>query len=890
MSHKGIYIGTNARTRLKRGVNKLGDAVRVTLGAKGRNVVIETSLGEPQLTKDGVTVAHNIILKDPVERMGAEMLKKAAHKVVKKAGDGPQPLYSKILTPNGFVNMRDVKPGMSILGSNNTTQQVLEVFPKGQKEIVKIEFSSQQIVECCEDHLFTVRTNYGKEKTLTVKEMFKNFKTIKNNGDSKFKYFVKTEPIEFKQIDVPIDPYLIGVLLGDGSLTGTGSIEISLGKKKEHIINKLVLPEGISLNVTYVDSKNYFRIKLNGKTKDGKSMLDLLKDLNLNVGSNTKFIPPVYLGNSLSNRKKLLQGLIDTDGYINKRGLIEFTTISKQLANDFWQLMLSLGKSVKIDIHSRKNDINSYSDTPIYRLYERKGYKYGHKIVNIEYTGENTEMKCIKVSNSDNLYITDNFIFTHNTTSTTVIAQRMVNLLDEALRKDPTLNPVDLKNCIERLSNNYVKWVKDYSKKIDINSNDLNKVAIVSANNDTELGNLIADTFKKVGKEGIILVEDSQTHHTYSSLIEGVQYDRGYVSSQFITDESNKTCILEDVYVLISEKKITRLEEIKDNILMPLFEENGSLLIICEDIEPQVLAPLILNKKQAGFKICVVKTPSYGEHRFKLLEDMSIMTNGPLVSVNNGITCADLSLEDLGKAKKVIVTEETFTLIDAEGFVTNKEMINNRIISIKGDIENSISEFEKEQMEQRLAKLAAKVANLYVGGYTELEVKEKKDRVDDAIRAVQCALTGGIVPGGGMAYFDFTTSYGLMQPVEKHLYVADTILKESLQEPFKRILLNAGYKPMDIINVNNSLFKALCEKNNVFNVISGKVENGYDSGIIDPTIVAIEVVTNAVSVALSILMAECVIVDETNVYDEYKDRNREHEAHPFYKKPETHNS
>lgn len=565
MSHKGIYIGNIARTKLKRGVNKLGDAVRVTLGAKGRNVVIETSLGEPQPTKDGVTVAQNVILKDAVERMGAEMLKKAANKVVKKAGDG--------------------------------------------------------------------------------------------------------------------------------------------------------------------------------------------------------------------------------------------------------------------------------------------------------------------------------------TTSTTCIAQRMVNLLDDALKNNDNLNPVDLKEEIEKLTIKYNQWLESKSTKIDINSNDLNKVAIVSANNDVELGNLIANTFKQVGKDGVILVDESQSHLTYSNLIEGVQYNRGYVSSQFITEESNKTTVLENTYILIMDKKLARLEEIKENILLPILEENASLLIICEDIEPQILNFLILNKKQGGLKICVVKTPSYGEHRFKLLEDMAIMTNGSLVSASNGITPLDLDLYDLGRADKVIVSEESFTLIGAKGLSNpdNYNEIQKRIVSIKADIESSISEFERDQMQERLAKLAAKVANLYVGGYTEMEIKEKKDRVDDAIRAVQCALAGGIMPGGGMAYLGFILESNgeagkpsimhFGNPVRNSLYhTARYIMSHSLYEPFKRILLNAGEDPdkrMDFLDLSG---------NNIFNVKTGKVEDAFEAGIIDPTIVAAEVVNNAVSVAMSILMTECVIVDETNVFDEYKDKNREWEQNPYNKK------
>ena len=362
-----------------------------------------------------------------MQNIGAQMVKQVANKTCEDAGDGPQPLWSRILTPTGWVKMGDIKVGDTICGTNSSTQTVVGVYPKGEKEIYKMVFANKRVVECCEDHLWSYTNPSGRVRTRTVKEMMKDYKKPNKDGSYTFKYYVPNTVVEFTEQELPLDPYLVGVLIGDGSLCDSGTIEICIGYNKKHIIDSLVLPSGIEMNVTDCSYRNCYRIKIKGIGDDGKTMREYLEDIGLrNKKSEDKFIPSVYLYNTVENRKKLLQGLIDTDGHVNKRGLFEFSTINERLADDYCELMWSLGRITEKSIRERKEGCGSFSNKPIYRLYERSGYKRGIKLIDIIPTGEKTEMQCIKVSNDDELYITDNYIVTHNTTTSTILANAIV--------------------------------------------------------------------------------------------------------------------------------------------------------------------------------------------------------------------------------------------------------------------------------------------------------------------------------------------------------------------------------------------------------------------------------------------------------------------------------
>lgn len=838
-----LYLGQDAKAILIEGVNKLADAVCSTLGPGGLNIVIEDTMGNPSVTKDGVTVAKSIHLKAPYN-MGAYLVKRAAERLAEQCGDGPQPLWASILTPNGFIYMRDAEKGMDIVGSNQTIQQIVDVYPKGEKEIVKIEFSSQQVVECCEDHLFTVTTNYGAKKTITAKQMLVDFKQQTKDGNYKYKYFVKTEPIELGETLRPLDSYLLGVLLGDGSLTGTGSVEISLGKKKEHIINKLVLPEGITANSIYYEKKNYFRVKLSGHTPEGKSMLDILKELNLNVGSKDKFIPDCYLGGSIFSREQLLQGLIDTDGHINKKGLIEFSTVSKVLASNFWQLMISLGRSIKVHLHSRENDPNSYSDTSIYRLTERKGYKYGHKIIDIIKTGEKTEMQCIKVSNDDNLYITDGFIFTHNTSTVTAMTQRIVTEGFNII-KEKKINPKVLFFQMKRAHTQVQELLK--SQIIPEGEYNIQDIAYTSSNGDTEMTELIVEAFETTGRDGLILVDDSRSIHSSLSKTNGFLYDKGYISSQFNLNKESTSIILDNCKVLIYDKKIERLEHIKD-VLLKVAKNEESIMIIAEDFDPQVLSMLIINVRQYGLKVVAVKAPSYGENRYHNLEDIAALTGGTLISQNNGLTLSEIRYEDLGTSESIKITPESFLLINPN---IDEARHQTQLRHAQSQTENiQLTKWEIDQAKARLARLRNKVVTILVGGMTDIDVKEKKDRYDDAIKALFVAIKNGIVAGGGIALLRSRIQ-------ENEGDYGATIINKAIYEPFKRILYNSGFTTKETLNALKS--------NKYYNIDNDTIKYTDDlrsTRCIDPYLVTSESLKTALNISGSILLNEGIVLQD----------------------------
>ena len=502
--HKEIEMGSSARSKMIIGVNKLADAVKVTLGPKGRNVVIERPMSSPHITKDGVSVAKEIILEDRFENIGAQIVREVSSRTNDVAGDGPQPLYAKVLTPNGFVTMGSLQVGDVVCGTNGTHQTVEGIYPKGSKEIYKVTFSDGQVVECCEDHLWAVyKNNINKLRTVTTKSMIDDLYIVDSRGDRKFKYYVPKTIPQMHSNNLPLDPYLLGVLIGDGSLTGD-SIEIALGLNKHHILEKLILPEGMSLNVSLDEDRKYYRGRIN-TVKGDESIVNVIKSLGLNVGSDDKFIPEQYLYSSIEDRMSLLQGLNDTDGHLNKRGLYEFATVSKQLFNDYKLLLSSLGKSFTTLTQNLSKESGAFSSSTIYRVYENKGYKHGLKIVNIKPTGEFTEMQCIEVSNEDHLYITDNFVVTHNTTTATVLAQAIIQEGNKHVVAGRS--PIELKRGIDLAVAEVIKHLAKIATPATTQKM-IEQVGTISANSDSRIGKLIAAAISKVGNRGVITVTE----------------------------------------------------------------------------------------------------------------------------------------------------------------------------------------------------------------------------------------------------------------------------------------------------------------------------------------------------------------------------------------------
>lgn len=874
MLPKDIRYGTDARERIMSGANKLANAVKTTLGPRGRNVMIDQGRGRmPRVTKDGVTVAREIYLKDMFENMGAQTLREVASKACDKAGDGPQPLWSKVLTPTGFVTMGEVEEGMEICGTNDSIQKVSGVYPKGEKEIYNVILSNGRTVQCCEDHLWSVTVNSGSKAgeyiTLPLKDIVCDFHKVTNAGVNKFKYYVPVTSVEFYSNPdlMPLDPYLVGLLIGDGSLSGSGSVELSLGKTKEHILEKIKLPAGLTATAKYVDRKNYFRVKITGITPDGLRISDFLARIGLmGTTSDDKHIPRSYLYSSKVDREALLQGLLDTDGHINKRELFEFSTVSGRLAQDFNSLVLSLGKVVYSVVKNRDENDGSYSDKPIYRIVELKGYKHGIQIIGIEPTGNFTEMQCIKVSNPDNLYITDDFVVTHNTTTATVLAQAIFTEGSKAIAAG--MNPIDLQRGVNKAVAFVVEKIKSMSRPID-EKHEWIQVATLSANGDKEIGEKIADAIERVGKEGVVTVEEGKGVGLDLEVVEGMRFDKGMVSPYFGNKQDKLECEFEDCLILLFDKKLSSQAPI-----VPLLEmaiaQNKPLLIIADDIEGEALNALVINRVRGGFRFCAVKNPGFGEKKREYLDDIAALTGAEIIAEDMGLTTGNATSNSFGHAKRVIVTKDDTTLVGGQG---EKAKIEEHCSRIRGMIDGCENDYQKELWKTRLAKLTGGVAVIKVGGATEVEVKERRDRVDDAIHATRAAVEEGIVPGGGVAllYASHALETAVIDTANDDQEVGVAIIRKAIQVPLKTICSNAGVDGGLVAGklIDNLMADDKHGRKYGFDAQELKYCNLMDAGIIDPTKVVRVALQDAASVAGLLITTECIITEHI---EEKKDK------------------
>lgn len=760
-SYQEVVFGEKAHEELLKGATILARAVRSTMGPGGHSVIIDTGDKAPTITKDGVTVARSINLQDRLQSLGAELLKEVANKTNEISGDGPQPKYAKVLTPHGWTTMGNLRVGDVICGTNGTQQKILGIYDKGVKDIYRITLADGHLgtrsVECSEEHLWSVNTSYDSRKIMTTKQMLDSGLKQNNGGG---RYFIKPTCVEFANSEeLPIDPYLLGVLLGDGSLSRKHEVEIAVGLKEGYILDKLKLPEGCWLRKRYyTNKKHYIKATISGSvSKKGlpcqgqKSIIkNKLNELGLlGTDSYTKFIPKSYLFSSEANRRLLLEGLIDTDGFINDRGLFEFGTVSKQLYLDFIELCRSLGIALCSKEKIRKPGNGSFSTRNIYRVAELKGNKCGLKIKNIEKLNKQTEMMCIKVSNADHLYITDDFVPTHNTTSATVLGH---GLLSQGIKMIASgRSSTELKKGIDIACLEVLEFLKENCIPIS-QKEDIVSVGTISANGDRSIGELLADAIEKVGSNGIITVEPAKSVNTYLELAEGTQVDSGYVSPFFVTNKEKLTCELNDPVVLITNKKISALEDII-GVLELVHQAKKSLLIIADDIEGEALHTLIVNKMKNVINVCAIKAPSFGENRSDILQDISTVCGGTVFDVTSEKTLKHLKSEDLGSCKKIIVGRNATTIVVGQNPQT-KQKLEEKIKSLQSAlVDGTLDDLRVDRYRKRLAKLSGGVAIVRVGGSTEIEIMEKKDRVDDALNATIAASQEGIVPGGGTALF-----------------------------------------------------------------------------------------------------------------------------------------
>jgi len=436
------------------------------------------------------------------------------------------------------------------------------------------------------------------------------------------------------------------------------------------------------------------------------------------------------------------------------------------------------------------------------------------------------------------------------TTTATVLAQAIVK---EGLKNVASgANPMDLKRGIDKAVEAIVKDLEKQAQKVGNSSEMIKQVAAISANNDDTIGDLIATAFGKVGKEGVITVEEAKGMETYVDVVEGMQFDRGYLSPYFVTDADKMIADLENPYILLFDKKISNLQEILP-ILEPVAQSSRPLLIIAEDVDGQALATLVVNKLRGGLKIAAVKAPGFGDRRKAMLEDIAILTGGTVISEERGFTLENADLSMLGTAETVTVDKDNTTIVNGAGDAKN---IKARVNQIKAQIETTTSDYDKEKLQERLAKLAGGVAVLYVGAASEVEMKEKKDRVDDALHATRAAVEEGIVAGGGVALVRAKAVLAKITTENLDETTGVQIVNKAIESPLRTIVENAGGEGSVVIN----------------KVLEGKKDFGYDAkseqyvdmlkaGIIDPKKVTRIALENAASVAGMILTTECALID-----------------------------
>ena len=439
------------------------------------------------------------------------------------------------------------------------------------------------------------------------------------------------------------------------------------------------------------------------------------------------------------------------------------------------------------------------------------------------------------------------------TTTATILTQAIVN---EGLKNVTAgANPMDLKRGIDKAVKVVVDYIRESAEQVDDNYDKIEQVAAVSANNDPEIGKLLADAMRKVSKDGVITIEESKSRETSIGIVEGMQFDRGYLSGYFVTDTDKMEAVMENPYILIYDKKISNLKDFLP-ILQPAAESGRPLLVIAEDVDSEALTTLVVNRLRGGLKICAVKAPGFGDRRKAMLEDIAVLTGGLVISEEKGLKLEQATLEMMGTCDKVVVSKDNTTIVNGAG---EKQNIADRVAQIKNEIANTTSSYDKEKLQERLAKLSGGVAVLYVGANSEVEMKEKKDRVDDALCATRAALEEGVVAGGSTTYIRALDALKGLKGDNADEQTGINIVERAIEEPLRQIVINAGGEGAVVVQ------KVREGKGDYgYNARTDAFEDMRKAGIIDPAKVARVALENAASIAGMFLTTECLIVEKSS--------------------------
>ena len=437
------------------------------------------------------------------------------------------------------------------------------------------------------------------------------------------------------------------------------------------------------------------------------------------------------------------------------------------------------------------------------------------------------------------------------TTTATILAQSIVNVGLKNVTAGA--NPMDLKRGIDKAVEAVVEYIKETAEQVGDDYDKIEQVATVSANNDPTIGKLIADAMRNVSKDGVITIEESKSRDTYINVVEGMQFDRGYLSGYFMTDADKMECVMDNPYILLYDKKISNIKEFLP-ILQPAAESGRPLLVIAEDVDSEALTTLVVNRLRGGLKICAVKAPGFGDRRKAMLEDIAVLTGGIVVSEEKGLKLEQATIDMLGTCEKITVSKDNTTIVNGAG---DKQAIADRVAQIKNEIANTTSSYDKEKLQERLAKMAGGVAVLYVGANSEVEMKEKKDRVDDALCATRAAIEEGVVPGGGTTYIRALAKLKNVKGVNADEQTGINIVERAIEEPLRQIVTNAGGEGAVVVQKVRE-----GEGDFGYNARTDVYEDMRKAGVIDPAKVSRVALENAASIAGLFLTTECLIVDK----------------------------
>lgn len=732
-------IQIDNKKRLLEGFLETCTAVGKTMGSEGSLAIYESEImGLPIVTKDGISVAKSMFYEDKHKAMGNYMAKQSALRTVLEVGDAPQPLYSKVLTPNGWVKMGDLKEGDIICGTDNTTQRVLGIYPKGEREIVKVTFLDGRVVECCDEHLWTVLEE-GVEKTLMTKILMEN-------------------PTKYS----------------------------------------------IKLSSVFLNSLNDIAIKYLGK--------DIKSEINFSAE-----YPLIYA--SISERDNNMKYL----SKFNDKGLIDFTTKSINFRDTFINLCRSLGKKVTSTLIS--------DDT--YRIQELKSNSL--EFSTIERTGVKTEMQCIKVSNENSLYITDDYVPTHNTTTSLVLAKGLVeNTLKRRSLITPSTYNKKVENGFDVALADFKQILKDTASKTT--DTDIKKIATISANNNKEIGELILKAYKAVGKDGVIdFKEDPDRIKTEVEITNGMLLPKGMISP-LLRNKPNGNFEAEDALVIIYNGfEAGKSKEVFDFINS---NKNKSIILIVERLQDEDFVRRLATGNQNGFDLTIIESPLYDTDREMLLEDIALYTGGKVFVQG---TSSEITP---GKLDRLIVTSNTTSLIKKN----IPQEAKDRAKELEVELKNTN---KKDILKRRIQLLKGVASTIQVGAPTESERREIFDRVEDAVHAVRASVEEGWVAGGGstFVYIAGKMNKTFKNKDEQHGY---NIVKKSLLSPFIQICDNANRNYKDYISACNTYGYG-------YNAVLDEISNLIDDGVIDSVKSLRVSLENAISVAKMVSNIKVVV-------------------------------